>query len=164
MKLKLTLFSCLTHLQFFSMHGVVIDTEGQASEPLGCSDDPIGGGDPPRYQGSRCGKGLEFLPEIVEEVAALKLLQPTPLYPRSMGESFGGITSILVRDQGRFLKRLHRPSRFRVCLHELEEESGSQYPYGFAPAYLNTGLMKPQRGLTLVTGEEKLRGQDPLAP
>ena len=39
------------------------------------------GGGPRRYRESRLGKGLGLLPEIIEEVAALKVLQPVPLCP-----------------------------------------------------------------------------------
>ncbi len=52
-----------------------------------------------------------------------------------------------------------RSNRFRVWLHELKGESGSQDPYGFGPICLNEGLMKPRRGFTLAAGEEKLGGQ-----
>jgi hypothetical protein len=73
-----------------------------------------------------------------------------------MGEPFAGIRSILTRDRGQSLKRLHRPNHFRVWLHELEGASGPPYLYGLGPVYLNTGLMKPRRGFTLAAGEEKL--------
>ncbi len=59
-------------------------------------------------------------------------------------------------DRGRSLKRLHRPNRFRVWLHQLKGENGYRYPYGFGPVYLNEGLMKPRRGFTPAGGEEKL--------
>jgi hypothetical protein len=56
----------LAHPPFFSMDGIVIDTEGRVSEPLGCGDDQIvGGGNLHRYQESRLGKDLGLLPEIV---------------------------------------------------------------------------------------------------
>ncbi len=60
------------------------------------------------------------------------------------------------RERGKSLKRLHRPNRLRVWLHEFKGESGFQYLYGFGPVYLNEGLMKPRRGLTLAADEEKL--------
>ena len=42
------------------------------------------GGGTRRYRESRLGKGLGLLPEIIEEVAALKVLQPVPLCLASM--------------------------------------------------------------------------------
>jgi len=39
------------------------------------------GGGARRYRESRLGKGLGLLPEIIEEVAALKVLQPVPRCP-----------------------------------------------------------------------------------
>ena len=68
------------------------------------------------------------------------------------------------RDRGRSLKRLHRPNRFRVWLHELKGEKGSQYHYGVGPVYLNEGLMKPRRGFTLAAGEEKLGVGEDIFP
>lgn len=79
-----------------------------------------------------------------------------PSVPRSMGEPFAGIGSILARGRDRSLKRLHRPNRFRVWLHELGGGSGFQCHYGLGSVYLNVGLMKPRRGLTPAAGEEKL--------
>jgi hypothetical protein len=88
-----------------------------------------------------------------------------PLGVQIDGRPFAGIRSILARDRGRFLKRLHRPHRFRVWLHPFEGEIGSECYYGLGPAYLNAGLMKPRRGFPPAAGEEKLgvgKVNDPL--
>ncbi len=136
------------------MDRVAIDTEGRVSESLGYGDDQIDRGSH-RYHKSRFGQGLGLLPEIVKSVAALKLLQPAPLCP-DRWESFLQGSGQFGPRPGRSLKRLHRPNRFGVWLHELNRESGSRYHYDFGPVYLNKGLMKPRRGFTPAAGEEKL--------
>ncbi len=119
------------------------------------------GGGARGYRESRHGKGLGLLPEIIEEVAALKLLQPVPLCPvldvLIARDLCSGIRSIFARDRGGSPERLHRPNRFRVWLRELEGGGRVDFHvYGLDPVTLNAGLMKPRRGFTLVAGEEKL--------
>ena len=58
--------------------------------------------------------------------------------------------------QGEESGKSHRSNCFRVWLHELKGASGSQYPYGFGPVYVNEGLMKHRRGFTLAAAEENL--------
>ncbi len=76
-------------------------------------------GEPARVQETKRGKGLGLFPEIAYEVAALKLLQPASRCP-ALGDPINtraflpGVGSFLARDRGGSLKRLHRPSRFRV--------------------------------------------------
>jgi len=90
-------------------------------------------------------------------VTALKLLQPAPLCPDRWENLFSGIGSIFARDQGGSLKRLHRPNRFRVWLHEYEGgEWVSMSLRALIPFTLNAGLRRPRRGFTLVAGKEKL--------
>ena len=90
-------------------------------------------------------------------MAALKLLQPAPLCPDRWENLFSGIGSIFARDQGGSLKRLHRPNRFRVWLHEFEGgEWVSMSLRALIPFTLNAGLRRPRRGFTLVAGKEKL--------
>ena len=86
-----------------------------------------------RYRESRLGKGLGLLPEIIEEVAALKLLQPVPLCPALnvliAKDLCSGIRFIFARDRGGSPKRLDRPNRFRVWLRELEGGEPQRGPY-----------------------------------
>ena len=60
-------------------------------------------------------------------------------------------------DQSGSLKRLHRPNRFRVWLHEYEGgEWVSMSLRALIPFTLNAGLRRPRRGFTLVAATEKL--------
>ena len=69
------------------------------------------GGGARRYRESRLGKGLGLLPEIIEEVAALKVLQPVPLCPALdvliARDLCSGIRFIFARDRSESPKRLH---------------------------------------------------------
>ncbi len=69
------------------------------------------GGGARRHRESRLGKGLGLLPEIIEEVAALKLLQPVPLCPALdvlMARNLcSGIRFLFARDLGGFPKKLY---------------------------------------------------------
>jgi len=74
-----------------------------------------------------------------------------------MGDSFSGIRSIFACHRGKSFKRLHRPNRFRVWLHELEVEEWVSIHDGLDPVYLNAGLRKPRRGFTLAAGKKNWR-------
>jgi hypothetical protein len=81
-------------------------------------------GEPRRYQETKLGKGLGLFPEIAQKVATLKILRPAPLCPDRWESLYSGIGSFFARDRGESLKRLHRPSRFRVWLPEFEGGEG----------------------------------------
>ena len=73
-----------------------------------------------------------------------------------MGAPFFRNRAISCPHQGGYLKRLHRPYRFRVWLHEPQRvRLGLNVMTSLNPVYLNAGLMKPRKEFTLVAGEEK---------
>jgi hypothetical protein len=68
-----------------------------------------------------------------------------------------GFFSLLTRDRGGSLERLHRPNRFRDWLHAFQgENQGPRFLRALMPFAIKAGLMKPRKGFTLVTGKEKL--------
>jgi len=74
-----------------------------------------------------------------------------------MGEPLVRGRAVSARYRGGSLKRLDRPYRFTVQLHEHQgERVGLNVMEALDPVYLNAGLMKPRKGLTLVAGKEKL--------
>lgn len=97
----------------------MIDPEGRVSETLGCGGDWIWRG-ARRYQESKPGKGLGLLPEIAEEVAALKLLQPAPLCP-ALGVLID--RRIFVEESGQFFARPQGGS-LKGCIGPTASEVG----------------------------------------
>jgi hypothetical protein len=65
---------------------------------------------------------------------------------------------LLLPDRGRSLKRLNWPNLLRVLCTSFNEKPWFQDHGGSTLIALNAGLMKPRKGFTTVTGNQKSGG------